>query len=91
VSAEKTILSEILQRVNSIQTVTLVWMSIETIVSLGAALLARSPALVAFGGDSAVELLSAAIVLRHFYSTSRREDGEGRASKARGTQRLTKG
>jgi hypothetical protein len=51
VSAEKTIPPEILQRVNSIQTVTLVWMSIETIVSLGAALLARSPALLAFGGD----------------------------------------
>ena len=58
---------EVLQRVLRIQTLTLMWMSVEAGVSLGAAWTARSPALLAFGGDSAVELLSAAVVFRHFY------------------------
>jgi len=50
------------------QVLTLIWMSVEAAVSLGAAWMARSPALFGFGGDSAVELLSAAVVLRRFYS-----------------------
>jgi len=37
---------------------TVIWMSVEAAVSLLAAWRARSPALVAFGGDSAIELLS---------------------------------
>ena len=41
-------------------------MSIEAAVSLTAAWIARSPALLAFGGDSAVELLSAVVVLWEF-------------------------
>jgi divalent metal cation (Fe/Co/Zn/Cd) transporter len=41
-------------------------MSVEAVVSLGAAWMARSPALLAFGGDSAVELLSAGVVFWHF-------------------------
>ncbi len=41
-------------------------MSVEAALSLWAAWIARSPALAAFGGDSAVELLSAAIVLWRF-------------------------
>jgi divalent metal cation (Fe/Co/Zn/Cd) transporter len=57
---------EVLQRVLWIQTLTLIWMSVEAGVSLVAAWTARSPALLAFGGDSAVELLSAAVVLRRF-------------------------
>src|SRR5260370_2871833 len=51
---------EVLRRVLRIQTLTLIWMSVEAGVSLGAAWTARSPALLAFGGDSAIELLSAA-------------------------------
>ena len=54
---------EITRRIIRIQTLTLVWMSIEAVVSLGAAWMARSPALLGFGGDSAVELLSAVVVL----------------------------
>jgi divalent metal cation (Fe/Co/Zn/Cd) transporter len=42
-------------------------MSVEAGVSLSAAWSARSPALLGFGGDSAVELLSAAVVLHRFY------------------------
>lgn len=41
-------------------------MSVEAGVSLSAAWMARSPALLAFGGDSAVELLSATVVLWRF-------------------------
>jgi hypothetical protein len=44
------------------QTLMLVWMSVQTVISLGATWLAHSPALLAFGGDSAVELLSATVV-----------------------------
>jgi len=54
------------------------------VVSLGAAWTARSPTLLAFGGDSTVELLSAAFVFRHFYSPSGRGDGEEQASKIAG-------
>jgi len=46
-----------------LQIVTLVWMLIECGVSIYAAKTARSPALLAFGSDSFVELLSAAVVL----------------------------
>ncbi len=46
-----------------LQVVTLAWMLIECGVSIYAAKTARSPALLAFGSDSFVELLSATIVL----------------------------
>jgi divalent metal cation (Fe/Co/Zn/Cd) transporter len=55
------------RRVIRIQVLTVVWMSVEAGVSLSAAWSARSPALLGFGGDSAVELLSAAVVLHRFY------------------------
>jgi hypothetical protein len=68
-------------RIVQIQVLTLVWMSAEAAVSLGAAWVARSPALLGFGGDSAIELLSAAVVLRHFYLTSSRAHAEERTTK----------
>ena len=83
-AAEKNTPPEVLKSVIWIQTVTLVWMSMEAVVSLGAAWMARSPALLAFGGDSAVELLSAAVVFWSFYSPSHREYREKRASKIAG-------
>jgi divalent metal cation (Fe/Co/Zn/Cd) transporter len=52
--------------IQRIQTVTIVWMTVEAAVSLSAAWKARSPALLAFGGDSAIELLSAVAVLWRF-------------------------
>src|SRR5271156_1198036 len=51
-----------------LQVVTLAWMLIECGVSLYAASNAHSPALLAFGSDSLVELLSASIVLLHYSS-----------------------
>ena len=52
-----TIAPETLHRVIRIQALTLIWMSAEAVVSLGAAWAASSPALLSFGGDSAVELI----------------------------------
>ena len=49
-----------------LQTVTLAWMLIECGVSLYAAASAHSPSLLAFGSDSLVELLSAAVVLLRY-------------------------
>jgi divalent metal cation (Fe/Co/Zn/Cd) transporter len=51
-----------------LQTVTLAWMLIECGVSLYAAASAHSPSLLAFGSDSLVELLSAAVVLLRYGS-----------------------
>jgi len=55
-----------LRGIQRIQAITIGWMSLEAGVSLSAAWMARSPALLAFGGDSAVELLSATVVLWRF-------------------------
>ena len=65
------------------QTVTIAWMSVEAVVSLFAAWRARSPALLAIGGDSAIELCSAAVVLWRFRTTAR-EDVEKRAARVAG-------
>jgi divalent metal cation (Fe/Co/Zn/Cd) transporter len=75
---------EIGRRIIRIQILTVVWMTVEAAVSLGAAWAARSPALLGFGGDSAVELLSAAVVLRRFYLPSDGGHAEERAAKIAG-------
>jgi divalent metal cation (Fe/Co/Zn/Cd) transporter len=46
-----------------LQSITLLWMLVELGVSFYAAIAAHSPALLAFGSDSLVELLSATVVL----------------------------
>jgi divalent metal cation (Fe/Co/Zn/Cd) transporter len=55
--------------VRRIQWFTVGWMTIEGVIALTAAVRARSVALAAFGGDSAIELLSAAVVLARFRAT----------------------
>jgi len=80
----KTFSLETTRRIVRIQAVTLVWMSVEAVVSLGAAWTARSAALLGFGGDSAVELLSAAVVLWRFRSPSRGEYAEQRVARVAG-------
>lgn len=52
-----------------LQSITIAWMSIETAVSLYSAQQAHSTALLAFGSDSLVELLSATVVLLSFMPT----------------------
>ena len=52
--------------VRVIQLITVAWMFVEVLVSLVAAARAHSVALLAFGGDSVIELASALVVLLHF-------------------------
>lgn len=79
ISAEDTLL-----RVQRIQAITIGWMSLEAGVSLWAAWRAKSPALLAFGGDSGIELLSAVIVLWRFRNRLADEVAERRAARIAG-------
>ena len=54
--------------IKRLQVITICWMLIECSVALTAAWRAHSPALLAFGSDSSVELLSAIVVLLQFTS-----------------------
>src|ERR1022692_4733635 len=74
-----------IRRIQRVQTVTIAWMSVESAVSLFAAWRARSPALLAFGGDSAIELFSAAVVLWRFRASDAHKDVEKRAARLAGT------
>ncbi len=62
---------ETARAIRGVQWLTVGWMTIEVGIALVAALRAHSVALAAFGGDSAIELLSAAVVLARFHSTGR--------------------
>jgi divalent metal cation (Fe/Co/Zn/Cd) transporter len=73
-------LPDISRRVIRLQVLTIAWMTVEAVVSLGAARNSHSPALFAFGGDSLVELLSAAIVFWRY----RFELNEARAARIAG-------
>ncbi|MGA7622650.1 MAG: hypothetical protein WCA91_03645 [Candidatus Acidiferrales bacterium] len=61
-ASPKTFPLETTRRIVRLQALTLVWMSVEAVVSLAAAWTARSPALLGFGGDSALELLFACVI-----------------------------
>ncbi len=61
------------RRARRLQLLTSVWMTGEAIISLAAAWTARSPALLGFGGDSVIELLSALVVFWRFQSKSEAE------------------
>jgi divalent metal cation (Fe/Co/Zn/Cd) transporter len=54
------------RRILRLQVFTIFWMTLEAAISLGSAWHSHSPALFAFGGDSLVELLSAAVVFWRF-------------------------
>ena len=56
----------------------------EAVVSLFAAWRARSPALLAFGGDSAIELFSVVVVLWRFRASAAHVDAERRAARVAG-------
>ena len=53
-------------KIKWIQGFTIAWMTIEAALSLSAASAAHSPALLGFGGDSVIELLSAGVVYWRF-------------------------
>jgi len=73
-------LSDVSRKVLQLQVITFIWMSVEALVSLGTAWTSHSPALFAFGGDSLIELLSAAVVFCRF----RFALGEARAARIAG-------
>jgi divalent metal cation (Fe/Co/Zn/Cd) transporter len=70
--------------IQQVQAITIVWMSAEAAVSLFAAWRAQSPALLAFGGDSAIELASAVVVLWGFQASAEREHEERRTARIAG-------
>ena len=72
------------RRIQRVQSVTIAWMSVEAAVSLFAACRARSPAMLAFGGDSAIELFSAVVVLWRFRARATHEHAERRAADVEG-------
>jgi len=74
----------VLRQIRRVQALTIVWMSVEAAVSLVAAWAAHSPALLAFGGDSAIELLSAAVVLWAFTHRVNIHNKEKRAARVAG-------
>ena len=78
-----------IRRIQRVQTVTIAWMSVEALVSLFAAWRARSPALLACGGDSAIELFSAVVVLWRFRASDANEDVEKRAARIAGVLLFT--
>jgi divalent metal cation (Fe/Co/Zn/Cd) transporter len=84
VAFSQTIEQNTLRRIQQIQVITILWMSIEAVASLWAAWQARSSALLAFGGDSAVELLSAIVVLWRFRSGLVQPRAERTASRIAG-------
>lgn len=64
-----------------LQVITLAWMLVECGVALYAATAARSPAMLAFGSDSLIELASASVVLLQFVPAMRiSERKAGRAA-----------
>jgi len=74
-----------IRRIRRVQTVTIAWMIVEALVSLFAAWRARSSALLAFGGDSAIELFSAIVVLWRFRAIAGvNGDAERRAARVAG-------
>jgi divalent metal cation (Fe/Co/Zn/Cd) transporter len=73
-----------IRHIRRIQTITICWMIVEATASLAAAWMARSPALLAFGGDSAIELLSAILVLWRFRAHAAQEQSENLAARVAG-------
>ena len=74
----------IFRRVRKVQLITLGWMGVEAGAAVVTAWRAHSPALMAFGAESGVELLSAAVVLWGFRSDAQREPAELRATRIAG-------
>src|SRR5215510_10497107 len=65
-----------------LQWLTVFWITIELTVAVTAGVKASSLALMAFGGDSAVELFSAGVVLRRFYLGAHTEQQSARITAA---------
>src|SRR5215467_1283140 len=77
-----TTVADVVPAIKRIQWLTAAWMTIEVLVALSAAARSHSVALAAFGGDSAIELFSAAVVLWRFQTV--RPKAEATAAKITG-------
>src|SRR6267143_954446 len=78
-----TSMADLVRRAQRLQLLTIIWMTAEAIVALASAWIARSPALLGFGGDSAIELLSAIVVLWRFRSMTEPESMRAEKTAAR--------
>jgi divalent metal cation (Fe/Co/Zn/Cd) transporter len=85
IAATSSELPDASRRVLQLQALTIAWMTVEALVSLLAAWNSHSPALFGFGGDSLIELLSAAVVFWRF----RFELDEARATRVAGALLFT--
>src|SRR5215475_15057359 len=74
--------SVVVPAIKRIQWLTAAWMTVEVLVAMSAAAVSHSVALAAFGGDSAIELFSAAVVLWRFHTV--RPQAEATAAKITG-------
>lgn len=72
------------RRVRLLQLFTINWMAFEAVASLASAWRADSPSLAAFGGDSLIELVSAAVVFWRFASRGAAERVEQKAARIAG-------
>lgn len=77
-----TTVADVVPAIKRIQWLTAAWMTIEVLVALSAAARSHSVALAAFGGDSAIELFSAGVVLWRFHTE--RAQAEATATKITG-------
>ncbi len=85
-TVEQKVTGVLLKRGLVIEYVSLAWMIVETVGAIFAGVLAGSVALLAFGGDSIVELLSSLAVLDHLRLESK---SEGSVERTRRTERAT--
>jgi divalent metal cation (Fe/Co/Zn/Cd) transporter len=83
-----TSMTDLVRRAQRLQVLTIVWMTAEAMIALASAWTARSPALLGFGGDSAIELLSAIVVLWRFRSMTEPESMRAEKTAARVTGAL---
>lgn len=83
-----TSMTDLVRRAQRLQVLTIVWMTAEAIIALASAWTARSPALLGFGGDSAIELLSAMVLLWRFGSRTQPESMRAEKIAARVTGAL---
>ncbi len=65
----------LLSRARAAQVVTLVWLLVELTLAMAAGLMAHSIALTAFGADSAVEVITAAVVLSQLVGQHTEDEG----------------
>ena len=84
VTAAATSSPDLLRRAARLQMLTVAWMTLEALAALAAAWIARSPALLGFGGDSVIELVSAIVVLWRFRTQSDSAKAEKRVARVAG-------